>query len=99
MGCGSSTPANTTKPKVLVLGASGYVGKATLSSLVSRHGTSKLDIFAGVRDPAKLEAMDVVTTVKADMGRSHHDSQGRRVRCCLRRDTRSDRTTNGIGSQ
>ena len=54
-------------PKVLVLGASGFVGRATLKSLVERHG-SKLDIYAGVRDPAKFGKMEGVTVVKADMG-------------------------------
>lgn len=59
--------ANSTPSKVLVLGASGYVGKATLASLVERHG-SQVDIYAGVRDPTKFEAMNGVTVVKADMG-------------------------------
>lgn len=54
-------------PKVLVLGASGYVGKATLAALVKRHG-SKVDVYAGVRDPRKFETMVGVNVVKADMG-------------------------------
>lgn len=55
------------KPKVLVLGASGYVGKATLASLVQRHGP-KVDVYAGVRNPSKFETMNGVNVVKADMG-------------------------------
>lgn len=54
-------------PKTLVVGASGYVGKATLSSLVSRHG-SEVEIHAGVRNPSKFGQMEGVTVVKADMG-------------------------------
>ena len=54
-------------PKILVVGASGYIGQSTLSSLVSRHG-SKVQISAGVRDPSKFTPMDGVTAVKADMG-------------------------------
>jgi len=54
-------------PKIIVVGASGYIGKATLSSLVSRHG-HELEIHAGVRNPSKFGEMDGVTVVKADMG-------------------------------
>jgi uncharacterized protein YbjT (DUF2867 family) len=53
--------------KVIVVGASGYIGKATLAALVSRHG-STVDIYAGVRDPSKFGTMDGVTVVAADMG-------------------------------
>jgi len=53
--------------KVFVVGASGYIGKATLSSLVSRHG-NQVQIHAGVRNPAKFGEMEGVTVVKADMG-------------------------------
>ncbi len=52
--------------RVLVLGASGYIGKATLTSLVERHPEVKA--FAGVRDPSKFEPIKGVTPVKADMG-------------------------------
>ena len=67
MGCttSKSTSVANTKPKVLVLGASGYIGQATLSSLVSRHG-SNLKVYAGVRDPTKFD-MEGVSTIKADM--------------------------------
>lgn len=81
MGCGSSTPVEKNaadtrtaaetpagdKPSVIVLGASGYVGKSTLSSLVERHG-SKLKIAAGVRNPEKFGETFNVDVVKADMG-------------------------------
>ena len=63
-GCLSS---ETSKPKVLVLGASGYIGKATLSNLVSQHGEA-VEISAGVRDPEKFGTMEGVTVIKADMG-------------------------------
>jgi uncharacterized protein YbjT (DUF2867 family) len=39
-------------PKVIVIGASGNVGKATLQALVARHRAS-VQVFAGVRDLAK----------------------------------------------
>ena len=55
------------KSKVIVVGASGYIGKATLASLVSRHSES-LEVSAGVRSPDKCEKTDKVTFVKADMG-------------------------------
>jgi len=58
----------TIPPKVLVLGASGFVGKATLSSLVKRHG-NKLNIYAGVRDPGTFQKMEGVEVVQADMGK------------------------------
>jgi uncharacterized protein YbjT (DUF2867 family) len=59
--------AKTPTPKIIVIGASGYVGKATLGSLVQRHGND-VEIYAGVRDPAKFGAMEGVKVVKADMG-------------------------------
>lgn len=77
MGCTSSFEANT-KPinissngnsspsKVIVVGASGFIGKATLASLVARH-SSTVKVFAGVRNPSKFETMDGVTPVKADL--------------------------------
>ncbi len=52
--------------QVLVLGASGSIGKATLTALVARHPEVKA--FAGVRDPSKFEPIEGVTAVKADMG-------------------------------
>lgn len=52
--------------KVIVVGASGYVGKATLAALVSRHADS-VQAVAGVRNPDKF-SMDNVTAVAADMG-------------------------------
>ena len=76
MGCTHSTNANANQmgtvtasqsPKrVIVVGASGFVGKATLNSLVDRH-SSTLKIYAGVRDPSKFEDMAGVTPVKADL--------------------------------
>ena len=64
-----SKMANTaTNNKVLVLGASGYVGKATLAALTSRHGNDKVQVFAGVRKPEKFTDMPNVTTIQADMG-------------------------------
>lgn len=59
----------SSQPKVIVIGASGYIGKATLSSLVSRHSSSEMDLpTAGVRNPAKFDAMEGVQVVSADMG-------------------------------
>lgn len=52
--------------RVLVLGASGSIGKATLGSLTSRH--PEVETFAGVRDPSKFVPIEGVTPVKADMG-------------------------------
>ena len=54
-------------PKVLVVGSSGYVGKATLHALKSRHG-SKVEIFAGARDPSKFDPIEGIKVVQADMG-------------------------------
>jgi uncharacterized protein YbjT (DUF2867 family) len=53
--------------KVIVIGSSGYIGKATLAALTSRHA-DKVQAFAGVRNPDKFGTMDKVETVKADMG-------------------------------
>lgn len=53
--------------KVIVVGASGYVGKATLAALTARH-SNQVQVFAGVRNPEKFDAMEKVTTVAADMG-------------------------------
>ena len=49
--------------KVIVVGASGYVGKVTLAALSARHG-STVEITAGVRDPAKFEQMEGVNSCK-----------------------------------
>jgi len=59
--------------KVIVVGASGFIGKATLSALVSRHGGNSsssdgLEIYAGVRDTSKFGDMAGVTVINADMG-------------------------------
>ena len=53
------------KPKVIVIGASGHVGQATLSSLVARHSSS-VQKFAGVRIASKCKAIKGVSVVKAD---------------------------------
>lgn len=53
--------------KVLVVGASGFIGRATLQALVKRHG-EKVQAYAGVRDVAKFGEMDKVTVIQADMG-------------------------------
>jgi len=57
----------STPTKVIILGASGYVGKATLASLTSRHGQQVKQVHAGVRNPEKFETMEGVTAVPADM--------------------------------
>ena len=64
MGCLPSKPL----PRVLVLGASGFVGKATLSRLASKYG-SHMEVFAGTRDTSKWEAMPGVTAVATDMAK------------------------------
>ena len=48
------------------MGASGFVGGATLKSLVERH-SSNVEIYAGVRDPSKFQDMPGVTPIKADL--------------------------------
>ncbi len=53
--------------KVIIVGASGYIGKATLAALTSRHSET-LQAHAGVRNPEKFGQMDKVETVEADMG-------------------------------
>jgi uncharacterized protein YbjT (DUF2867 family) len=53
--------------KVIIVGASGYIGKATLAALTSRHSET-LQVYAGVRNPEKFGHMDKVKTVEADMG-------------------------------
>lgn len=54
------------KKRIAVIGASGFVGGATLKSLVDRH-SSNVDIYAGVRDPSKFQDMPGVTPIKADL--------------------------------
>lgn len=54
----------SSKKKVIVVGASGYVGKATLAALTCRHSNT---VFAGVRNPEKFDTMEKVTTLAADM--------------------------------
>uniref|UniRef100_A0A7S0ALL8 NmrA-like domain-containing protein n=1 Tax=Minutocellus polymorphus TaxID=265543 RepID=A0A7S0ALL8_9STRA len=76
MGCIHSTNAiknlettitvSQSPKRVIVVGASGFVGKATLNSLVDRH-SSNLHIYAGVRDPSKFESVLGVTPIKADL--------------------------------
>ena len=56
------------QPKVIVVGASGSIGKAALSALASRH-SGKVSPYAGVRDTSKFEAaMNGIQVVHADMG-------------------------------
>ena len=78
MGCTHSSNANanqvtsitvsspSAKKRVVVIGASGFVGGATLKSLVDRH-SSNVEIYAGVRDPSKFQDMPGVTPIKADL--------------------------------
>ena len=54
-------------PKTIVVGASGYIGKAALSALASRHA-GKVETYAGVRDPSKFDShVEGVKVVSADM--------------------------------
>ena len=58
------------KPVVLVIGATGKIGAATVTALASKHA-DKLDIRAGVRNPEKadkLKRLAGVTVVQAEMG-------------------------------
>ncbi|CAB9516074.1 Metacaspase-1 [Seminavis robusta] len=52
--------------KVIVIGASGMVGRAVLPVLVFRYG-EHLQVYAGTRDPSSFEAVKGVNVVKADM--------------------------------
>ena len=52
--------------KVIVIGASGMVGRAVLPVLVFRYG-EHLQVYAGTRDPTSFEAIKGVNVVKADM--------------------------------
>lgn len=58
------------KPVVLVIGASGNIGAATVQSLAAKY-SDKVEIRAGVRNPEKadkLKAIPGVTVVQAAMG-------------------------------
>ena len=56
------------QPKVIVVGASGYIGKAALQALASRHA-GRLAAYAGVRDTSKFDAaIDGIKVVQANMG-------------------------------
>ena len=55
------------KPIILVTGASGNIGSATVSVLAARYA-DKVEIRAGVRNPDKVPARPGVTIVKAVMG-------------------------------
>ena len=58
------------KPVVFVIGASGNIGTATVSSLSQKYG-EQVDIRAGVRNPEKadkLKELPNVSVVKAEMG-------------------------------
>ena len=55
------------KPVVLVTGASGNIGAATVSVLAEKYA-DKAEIRAGVRNPDKVPARPSVTVVKAVMG-------------------------------
>ena len=60
-----------TKSVVFVLGASGMVGKATVNALSKNFG-EKLDIRAGVRNPAKVpefKSLQGVKVVQAEMSK------------------------------
>ena len=52
--------------KVIVIGASGMVGRAVLPVLVFRYG-EHLQVYAGTRDPTKFDPIKGVNVVKADM--------------------------------
>ena len=55
------------KPVVLVTGASGNIGAATVSVLAEKYA-DKVEIRAGVRNPDKIPARPNVTIVKAVLG-------------------------------
>ena len=55
--------------RVIVVGASGRVGKETLKALITNHGKAELQACAaGTRNVDDFEAMEGVTVVHADMG-------------------------------
>ena len=57
------------KPVIFVIGASGYIGTATVSVLSAKH-SDKFDIRAGVRNPEKADKLKLpgVSVVQAQMG-------------------------------
>ena len=62
------------KPVVFVIGASGYIGLATLQGLSTKYA-DKVEIRAGVRDPEKadkVKAIAGVKVVKASQGDKAH---------------------------
>ena len=64
------TPSVMSKPVVLVIGATGNVGSATIKILSAKYA-ERVDIRAGVRNPdkaEKLKSLAGVTVVKAEMG-------------------------------
>jgi len=62
-----------TKPIILVIGASGNVGIATLKALVSKYG-ERFDIRAGVRDPSKDEKFQELKGINLLFPRSFNSS-------------------------
>ena len=66
-----SVLVNMSKSRVFVIGASGNVGKATVTALSKNYG-EKLDIRAGARNPdkvAEFQSLQGVTVVRAEMGK------------------------------
>ncbi|KAL4461484.1 hypothetical protein ABPG74_016108 [Tetrahymena malaccensis] len=57
--------------KILVLGATGYIGSATVKTLASLNA----NVTAGVRDPTKVKELETAgaSVVKADMGQSQSE--------------------------
>ena len=58
------------RPVVLVIGASGYIGVATVAALAAKYA-DKVEVRAGVRNPEKadkLKAIGGVSVVQATMG-------------------------------
>ena len=70
---------------VFVIGATGYVGSATVQVLAEKYG-SKVEIRAGVRNPDKadkLKAISGVSVVKAEMGTTELKNTLKGVDCLL----------------
>lgn len=67
MGC-SSSKSSPQSSSVLVLGATGHIGKATVLTLKKHH----VNVTAGVRDPNSKEAQEFVNSgikvIQVDMG-------------------------------
>ncbi|KAL4461483.1 hypothetical protein ABPG74_016107 [Tetrahymena malaccensis] len=57
--------------KIIVLGASGYIGSATVKTLASLNA----NVTAGVRDPTKVKELETAgaSVVKADMGQTQSE--------------------------